>query len=220
MRLQMHGTLGLAGRARGIEPETDVVRTGGRCGRARLRFREEIGEPRTPVRVRAGDNHVPQCRLIRQHPRDLVVKRVGDDERAGAAVAEHEIIVGGGQQRVDGHRHHAGFDRAQKGHREIDSIEQDEEHALLGLEAELAQRIGAAIDPLGERTISEARLAVAEGDFVRPARLQVPLDQIDRGVVLPRNRDPRRLTTRSRSRGHTAQSLPPLRTAGGSAIAS
>src|SRR6185437_112675 len=63
---------------------------------------------------------------------------------------------------------------------------------LLGLQAEPAQRIGGAVDALGELGISIGAAVVAERHLACAPGLQVALDEVDGSVVVARNRDLRR----------------------------
>ena len=42
------------------------------------------------------------------------IERIGDDQRPRPAVGQHEAVVVLGHQRVDRHRHHAGFERSRE----------------------------------------------------------------------------------------------------------
>ncbi|HEV2548930.1 MAG TPA: hypothetical protein VGU20_16430 [Stellaceae bacterium] len=138
-----------------------------------------------------------QRRLAPQDRREAVQKRRGDDKRAGAAVAQHEIVVGGGEQRVDRHRHDAGLDGTQEHGREIDGIEQAKQHPLLRLDTKAAKGAGGAIDPLAQRRIGVAAAIVVKRRLAAAPSLEVPLDQVDGGVVVARKDDLRRHARRA-----------------------
>ena len=148
-------------------------------------------------RLAAGHHHLLQRGLLRQDGREAVIERVGDDERAGAAVAQHEIVIRGGQQRVDRDRNDAGLDRAQEERREIHGVEKTEQHALFRLDTEAAQSVGGTVDPLGKLGIGEGGAIVAKGGLGAAPGLEVALDEIDGSVVVARQDDLRRRARRA-----------------------
>jgi hypothetical protein len=111
-------------------------------------------------------------------------------QRAGARVAEHEVVILGRQQRIGGDRHDAGLDAAKKGSGEIDAVEQAQHHPLLLPHAQPGQHIAEAVDALGKLTVGMAAGIVDEGRLVAAPGQQVALDQIRGGVVLARDAHP------------------------------
>jgi len=119
-------------------------------------------------------------------------RRLGDDQRARARVAQHEVVVAGGEQGVGGDRHDAGLDAAEEGGREVDGVEQAQHDAALGPDAEVGEHVAEAVHPLGEFAICIAAGIVDEGGLVAAPGLQVALDQVPGGVVVARHRHARR----------------------------
>ena len=68
-------------------------------------------------------------------------------------------------------------------------VEQAQHDALFRLEAEPAQRVAGAIDPLRQFAIGEGAAIVAEGDFAGAAGREIALDQIGGGIIAPGQRD-------------------------------
>ena len=93
-------------------------------------------------------DHVREVRLFAEQRRERRQQLDRDDQRARAAVAQHVVVVVRREQRVRRDRDDARLDRAEEGRREVDRVEQAEEHALLLREPESAQGVGAAIDAL------------------------------------------------------------------------
>jgi hypothetical protein len=124
-RVDVHRAFRGAGRSGRVEPERDLVARGRRRVVAPGRLREQRGKivpAGRGVRTAAGDQHVPQVRKLAEERGEHRQQRGRDDEHAGATVAQHELVVGGRQQRVDRHRHDPRLDRAKEGNREVDAV--------------------------------------------------------------------------------------------------
>ncbi len=132
--------------------------------------------------VLASDNHLKPGMPL-ENGREAGEQLRRDDEETRPAVAQHEIVVGGGQQGVDRNRHDPRLDCAEKGGREIDAVEQAVQDALLRQDAHRGDEIGEAVDALGEIGIAVGAAIVADGDLLRPAGVEVAADEIDGGVV-------------------------------------
>jgi hypothetical protein len=98
-------------------------------------------------------------------------------------VLEHVGVVVGGEQRVHGHRHDAGMDGAEEGHRPVGAVQHQQQHALLAPDAERAQARGAALHALGKTAVAQAAGIVDERSLVGPAGvgLEQMLGEVERG---------------------------------------
>ena len=99
---------------------------------------------------------------------------------------QHVGVVVSGQHRVDGDRHHAGVQRAQKGHRPVVAVEHQQQHALFAAQADGAQAGGQAAGALGQGAVAQAALVVDEGRLVGAAGVGV--EQVLREVETGRRR--------------------------------
>ncbi len=122
--MHVHRALGPAGRARGVEPEADVVLPWSAPCRPR-------GWPaRSGPRSRGGrwacsPETTTSCEVGMGFDEafELRVERLRHHQRPGPAVRQHEAIVVLGHQRVDRNRNDAGLDRAEKRGRPIDGVD-------------------------------------------------------------------------------------------------
>ena len=131
-----------------------------------------------PARKRGGrtrDDDVahlvrPACHRVLQHRQ----QRAGHDQRLRAAVRQHERIVVGRQQRVDGDRHDARMERAQERRRKVDRVVQAEQDALFAAQstASAARPRPARRAPPARRTSGSRRRRCTRAS--RPARRCVP----------------------------------------------
>ena len=119
-------------------------------------------------------------------------ERRRDDQRAGAAVAQHVIVVGRRQQRVRRDRHDARLDRTQEDGGEIDRVEETDEHPLFRAQPKSGERVGAAVHPLGELAVRVRARIIDVGDLAGAPSGEIALDEVVRGVVVARNVDPGR----------------------------
>ncbi len=150
-RMQVHGSLRRARRSRRIQPEARVVagRRGGR--KRRWRRRHQARERKVAAGIgfggRSGDDHPRKVRMRTGERRERGQERRGNDQRTGATVAQHVIVIGRRKQRVRRDRHDARLDRAEEDGGEIDRVEETEEHPLFGTQPESGERAGAAVRP-------------------------------------------------------------------------
>ena len=185
----MHCPFGRAGRARGVEPEAGFVGRG--LGRRELLAGnlQQLGESQTfDDRISChlpGQDHMLQRRYLAHQWFQLGPHHVGYEQRTGAAVAQHVLVIIGRQQGVDGHRNHAGQNAAQKRHRPVDGVDHAQQHALFRLHAQGDDGVGKAIGALGQLTVAVTAGVIDEGNLVAAPGLQVALDQVISGVVLP-----------------------------------
>src|SRR5215472_13430671 len=100
------------------------------------------------------------------------------------------LIVLGFQRRVDRNRNDSGLDAAEEQRWKIDRIGETEQHALLGLETQAAQRQHASIDPLREIAIGVPTPIVDVGELFGSPSSQVTLEQVVCSVIAPRNIHP------------------------------
>ena len=178
--------LGVAGRARGVEPEGDFV--GQRVGDDGLcvGFCDQVLEG-----MRAGqffaignDDGWPLRQLV-QHRRDRFGERGIDDQRTRAAVGQNVGVLRQRQIDIERDRDAAGAYRAPEGDRIVDGVVEQQRDALLVVDAELAQRIGKAGRVRLQLAIGEGALRIDEGDLVAASRRDMRVDKIGNGVVGP-----------------------------------
>ena len=179
--MEVHGSLGLPGGAARVEPERHVV-----AGRRRgLQLRPGLCQELVQRHMAGGgssrDDHRLQEGLPAQGRMELRQESGADHQDAGAAVAQQVLVIGGGEQRVDGHRHQTRFHRSPEHGREIGRIQHAEQHALLQLDAQRLERVPGPVGALAQRAVGGDLPILAERWPVRAG--QVSLQQIDRRVV-------------------------------------
>ncbi len=183
--MDMHRALRPARRARGIEPETRLVRMRRRGFRGR-RFSEQRGE-RMLFRGGAGDDDFgPRFRQLRQCRPDDRQHRRRYDHRSSPAVRQHEGEFARRQLSVDRDRDDPSLDCAEKRGRKVDRVVEAEEDALLGVNAQSAHDIGKPAHPFGELGIAVAPVIIDEGGLRAPSGREVPLDEISSGIICRR----------------------------------
>jgi hypothetical protein len=114
----------------------------------------------------------------RRHRRQ---QRARHQHRLRARVFQHVGVVVGGQQRVHRHRHDAGVHRAQEGHRPVQAVVHQQQHAFLALEAQRTQPGRQAAHAVFELAVAQAAAVVDEGGLARGA-LRVAGQQVLREV--------------------------------------
>ncbi len=139
------------------------------------------------ARVLARDDHMLEERQAFQHRCQGRQDLLGDHQRARAAVFEHELVVGGREQRVHRDGHNAGLDCTQEHAGKVDRVEMAQQDATLHLQAEAGQRIGGAVHPLSEIGVGVAAGVVDVGELVGATGEQIALDQVVRSVVVARD---------------------------------
>ena len=158
---------GAAGGARGVEPETGVVRAGGGRLRQRGVLRQQgikrYGAYRQGV---GGARHDEVLDLVRGLHQGLLQhwqERPRGDDRLRPAVLQHEGVIVGGEQGVNRHRHDAGVQRPEKAHRPVVDVVHQQQHALFTPHATGQQRPRQARRLLGQRAVAQAALVVNVG---------------------------------------------------------
>ena len=81
---------------------------------------------------------------------EFSIEFLGNNQQPRPAVLEHETVFVFGQERVDGHRHHAGIDGPEERRRPIDGVERAEADALLAANAERTQHVTETLGAFGE----------------------------------------------------------------------
>ena len=175
--VRVHGALGAAGGARGIEPERRVVGAGGSAGGRRCGLHEglqskaaklDLGRPCSGASGRDTITllHFVVARVIAARQRRQ--QRARHQHRLRARVLQHVGVVVGGEQRVHRHRHEAGVDRAEKAHRPVVAVVHQQQHALLAPQAQRAQAGGQAAHAVVEFAVAQRAEVVDEGGLVVP----------------------------------------------------
>ena len=184
----MHGALGLAGRAGGVEPEAYFIAHRRRGHRLAAGAGKQILEARMAVRLLAGHDHMREVFAGADQPGEFRVKLFGNDQEPRPAVGEHEAVIVLGHERVDRHRDHAGLDRAEEGGRPVDAVEEAHEDALLAADAERAQHVAEALDALGEIAVGPAAARIDKGQFCGTAGIEIALENVGGEIVVARDR--------------------------------
>ena len=185
--MRVHGALGRAGGAGRIQPEARLVGDGLDALEVVAAALEQRVE--RPVASLVRHHHVAQAGQSRRQAVERRQQRAGHEQHAGARVAEHVLVVLGLEQRVDGHRHDAGLDRTQEGHRPVGAVEHAHDDPVLGPQPQAGQRRGKPVHASRKFGIRAHAAVVDEGGFGTPAGAQVALDQVVRGVVVAGNLD-------------------------------
>ncbi len=192
--MQVHRALRLAGRARGIEPETDVVGTGRRRLEAVRLVGQRVGQTLVAVVavLAAGDDDRPEEGVGVQMTLELGQQVGADDERPRTAVVQHEGVVVGRQAGVHRDRHDPGLDRAEEHGGEVDGVGHRHQHPLLHPQAAGDEQIGDLVGPPVEVGVAVGAGGVDEGRLVAAAGREIAADQIlGRVVMLEQGRIPR-----------------------------
>ncbi len=93
---------------------------------------------------------------------------------------QHVGVIVDGQQRVHGHRHDAGVDRAEERDRPFDAVVREQQHALLAAQAVLLQYRRERANAVLELAVRDARALVDVGDAIRAPR--IARDEVRRKV--------------------------------------
>ena len=184
--------LGVAGRARGVEPEGDFVRQ--RLGGEGLRIGggDDVVKRMHLAAVEPGhvvggvdDDDGFQLRKLFEDRPDRLRERRRDDQRRRAAVGQNVGVLRQRQIDVERDRDAAGADRAPEGDRIVDGVVEQQRDALLGLNPEIAQRVGEADAARLQLAVGQRALGIDEGDLVAAPGRDVGIDEIGNGVVGP-----------------------------------
>ena len=174
--------LGVAGRARGIEPEAIIHGAGG----GGFEFRRRCADP-------AGQGFAvsidPQddggfVRTVIQGGFHLAGEFRRVDHAGGFGVPDHEGVVLGPQQGVQRHGDHPRLDGAVEQIDELVTVLDHHQHALAGLEAQFQKRVAGAIYVFGQLGKGDvaARPHLAEGDLAAASLGRMAVDHVDRAV--------------------------------------
>ena len=122
-----------------------------------------------------------------RHPPDHVLdhgqQRLGNKQRAGAAIRQHIGVLVRRQQRVERHRHDAGADRAEEHGRKIDGVEHDHRDAFFAADAETAQHVGDAAALLLQIAVGQFGNRIGEGEFGAAALVDIAIEQPGHRIV-------------------------------------
>ena len=188
--MAVHRAFRRAGGAGRIEPEAVVVGGGRHGGKARLALLEQFGQR---ARGTFGAQHAARLLLGGgERALDLAGKFRRVDQRGGAGVIDHEGVARRAQQRVERHRHDAGLDRAPEQIEEGRAVLHHHQQALAALEAELHQRVGAAVDIGGELGVADRAVGGVDRDLGAAALAEMAVDERRGDVVIGREAQARR----------------------------
>ena len=182
--LQMDAGFRPAGAARRVQPERRGV-LAGVCG-LQLRRRalhERVEIDRATVSWPSRDDDVTHPWTVRYDTRNARVQRGADDHGGRARIAQHELVVVGGPQRVGGNRHRADFDRAEEREHHLRRVEHQQQHAFFGPDPELgAHRLACPIHMLVQACVRDAAILTLDRDRLPAAFGNVAIDEIRRRV--------------------------------------
>src|SRR5207247_10507323 len=106
-----------------------------------------------------------------------------DDQNARPRMVENVSVIGRLPQRVDRNGYSADLDRAKEAVRERRAVEQQEDDALLGPDAEpIAQRAAAPVDAVQKLPVRDTLIAAFDGDRRAAALEHVPVDEVSGSV--------------------------------------
>ena len=177
-RMDVPHPLRRAGRARRIEPKSDLVRRAlGRRGFRPLPTSSDKRDEIAALPIRRADHDPADPGPLHRRPQRLHQRR-RDEQRGGAAVLQDVRGDLGRQQRVDRHRHDPGAQCAPESDREIDRVEHDERDAPLALDAGGAQPGSEPRRRRRQLAIGQTPPRVGEGEPVAAALAQMPVDEI------------------------------------------
>ncbi len=170
--VDVHGRLGLAGRAGGVEPERDVVARGRRPAILMA------------MRVLAAEDHLQPVDRADQIG-ELRIELLRHDEHARAAVLEHVAVVILGHQRVDRDGDAAGIERAEEHGWPVDAVKQAHQHPLFRPHLQRLQDVREALGALAQLLIGPRPGLIDIGNPIAPCI--VALEDVAREIVGARN---------------------------------
>ena len=185
--------LGIAGRARGVHPERDLVGIGrGDAGLAAF-ARENVFEQmhvaarkrRLVGRRRADQDHGAQLGQAVDDRRDRLGERRLHHDRAGAAVVEHIGVLRLGEQDIQRQSHDSAADRAEESDRKIDGVEQQQRHAAFLADAERLERARELAAARLQLAVGQRAFRIGEGDLAAEPARDIAVDEIGGGVIRP-----------------------------------
>ena len=121
---------------------------------------------------------------LRERRPGLGQQRRRDDRHLGAAVVQEVQIVRGAHQRIRGDRNRADLDGAPERADELGRVQAQHQHAVLGLDADLEQRVARSIDQIENVRVGERAVFVAKRRHGPAAFGDVAVDEPRRGVEL------------------------------------
>ena len=175
--------LGVAGRARRVEPEA-VAQGRRRRGRApRLGGGEQrlVREPARRVRIDADSvaHRRPRLGERRLHLGEHVGMR---HHRAGARILQHVGVVRRPQEVVDRDRHRADPRRPEEAVMEPRPVLAEQHDPVALPDPERPERVGGAVHPLGDGGVAPRGAVGDQRRPVAPPRLQMAVEERDRDV--------------------------------------
>jgi hypothetical protein len=183
--------LGVAGRARGVEPEGNFI--GDRVGskRRRVGIGDQILErmgcltvaPAPTVRPVADDNDVFQPRQPIDDRRNRLCERFCHNQHRRAAIAEYVGVLRERQVCIERDRDRAGADCTPERHRVVDGVVEQERCALFVLHTQAAQGVGEANAARLQLAIGERAVRVNECDLVAEPARHIGVNEIADCVV-------------------------------------
>ncbi len=182
--VQVDRALGKARRAGRVLPVRRVIARGRRGREARRGLADAVLEGQVGAGGAAGDEHVLEVPGLGERGRRLGEQRRRDDGDLGAAVVQEVEIVGGAHQRVGGDRHRPDLDGAPERSDELGRVEAEHEHAVLGLDADLQERVPGAVHQLLDLPVGERPALIVERRRGAASLGDVPVDEPRRHVEL------------------------------------
>lgn len=167
----VHGALGSAGGAGRVQPKRRLVPVGIGSGVGR-RVGVQPGIEGVQGHAAglcgvgaaaADDDAVHLVPALLQRLRQRRQQRRRHQRGLRTRMAQLVGVVVGGQQRVDGHRHHPGVQTAQKRHHPVAAVMHQQQHAFFAPQAQRAQGLGAAAHPLVQRAVAQFADVVDQG---------------------------------------------------------
>ena len=184
--------LGIAGRARRVHPERDLVGHGRRGERLRLAERQQVLEEqhvavqsRLVLGARSDDDDRAQMRQAIADRQQRWRSGAATTTAAARLSREQVGILLGGEQRIDRYRNDAGADRAPERDGIIDGVVEQQHDAIFLAQAQRPQRRREAAGARLQLAVGQRAFGIRECDLVAETARDIGIDEIGDGVVGP-----------------------------------
>lgn len=109
---------------------------------------------------------------------ELRKKRFADDGYTSAGIVEDVFVIVRLGLGVDGDGHGANFYGAEEGIQEFGGVEQKENNALFGTDAEILQGVACAVGALKKLLVGDTLVSAFDGDVLRATLQDVAVDEV------------------------------------------
>ena len=177
--MQMHGALGKAGCAGGVEPERGVVLAGlfdfeQRGVREQTIEPDHVGGVCGPI-----DDEVVEIRqLVPRNDAQLRQQCLADDRGGGPGIVEHVPVILALQQGVGRNRYRTDLLGAKKAVDKSGGIEQEQQYAFLATDAQGTETVGQAAGAIRDLRVGDRLIATEDRRLASASFANVPIDQV------------------------------------------